>query len=102
MCGRLSFKLIRRVKIVCSKTRSGPFIYMEEHMIANSTSDDIFGAYFNVQERSCPVCGFKDYLCGISSTIGVFHRKTSIDEVKCYQNLYGDLVTTVDHYKERV
>lgn len=49
----------------------------------------------------CPVCGFEEDLYSCSTTMVVtVDRKPSIQEVQCYQKLYGRLVTVVDHYKQ--
>ena len=57
---------------------------------------------FSETKKDCPVCGYEDrtFTVGCTSTVTVSTRRTSIQEIQCYQKLYGDLVTHVDHYKE--
>jgi signal peptidase I len=53
------------------------------------------------KEKECPICGYVERQFGLccSSTVTVVNRRSSRGEIKCYQKLYGDLVTYVDHYK---
>lgn len=60
----------------------------------------MISTYINPYEYICPVCGLRESMTDSTTTSMIENgRRTSREEVWAYQQLYGELVKKVEHYK---